>query len=66
MANEADYGLMIWDNKSRGTLRNIEKMKKNNKRFFVILNNLIVDEKHIDQFLNLKDLHKKVEQINLF
>jgi len=46
MANDADYGLMIWDGKSKGTLGNINEMKRLNKQFYVILNGKIVDDKH--------------------
>ena len=31
MAEDADFGLMIWDGKSRGTKNNIEEMKKRGK-----------------------------------
>lgn len=35
MSNDADYGLMIWDGYSKGTLNNISMMKSSNKIFFV-------------------------------
>ena len=38
MANEADYGLMVWDGKSKGTKNNVELMKQKNKKFYLILN----------------------------
>lgn len=38
MARDADYGLMIWDGKSKGTLNNIMTMKQLNKKFFVVNN----------------------------
>lgn len=66
MAKEADYGLMIWDNKSKGTLSNIKEMKKCNKRFFVILNDLIVNEKHIDEILKTRDSYEVNNQLSLF
>lgn len=37
MANEADYGLMIWDGKSRGTLNNIINLIAQNKKVLVYL-----------------------------
>lgn len=55
MANDSDYGLMIWDGKSEGTLNNILIMQQKNKRFFVIIDELMVDEKHIDLILKMKD-----------
>ena len=66
MADDADYGLMIWDGKSKGTLKNIEEMKKNNKKFLVILNELVVDEKHFDQFIELKTNQEENSQLELF
>ena len=65
MARDADYGLMIWDGKSKGTLGNINEMKKENKRFYVILNEEIIDDKNIDSRINHKT-HKKVSQRVLF
>ena len=68
MANDADYGLMIWDGKSEGTLNNISKMKIKSKKFFVIIDELIVDEKHVDAILKIKDEQKMNEkkQMELF
>jgi hypothetical protein len=60
MAEDSDYGLMIWDGQSLGTLNNIKKMKNSNKRFFVILNGRIIDEKNIDTLIV-----KQVERNNL-
>ena len=37
MAIDANYGLMIWDGESKGTLSNIKEMKNRNKRFFVAI-----------------------------
>jgi hypothetical protein len=48
MAKDADYGLMIWDGKSTGTLGNIKEMKKLNKRFYVVLNGEIIDDRKFD------------------
>ena len=39
MSLDADFGLMIWDQKSKGTLNNIRLMKAQNKPFIVISNN---------------------------
>jgi len=54
MANDADYGLMVWDGKSKGTLGNINEMKKQNKRYYVILNGEIIDDKKF----NARTYHK--------
>jgi len=48
MANDADFGLMIWDGKSRGTLGNIIEMKEQKKHFYVIFNEDIIDDKNFD------------------
>lgn len=37
MAHEADYGLMLWDGKSRGTLTNIEDLVRQRKPVVVYL-----------------------------
>jgi hypothetical protein len=52
MAKDADYGLMIWDGKSPGTLNNIRLMKNQHKRFYVVLNGTVVDDTGIDRFIN--------------
>jgi hypothetical protein len=51
MAEDADYGLMIWDGQSPGTLNNIKEMKNRSKRFFVFLNGMMIDEKNIDTLI---------------
>ncbi|WP_373796946.1 hypothetical protein [Neisseria dentiae] len=38
MAEEADYGLMIWDTKSTGTLNNVIELLKLNKKSAVFIN----------------------------
>lgn len=37
MANSADYGFMIWDGKSRGTLNNIINLVNQNKKVLVYI-----------------------------
>lgn len=54
MAFDADYGLMVWDGKSKGTLGNINEMKKLNKRFYVVLNEKIID----DNIFNIRINHE--------
>lgn len=65
MAKDTDYGLMIWDGESKGTLNNILLMKKLNKQFFVILDNVIVNNKQIDSIINMK-LTERESQLDLF
>jgi hypothetical protein len=55
MAKDADYGLMIWDGLSPGTLNNIKEMKNRNKRFYVVLDGMIIDEKNIDSLINIQN-----------
>jgi ribosomal protein S13 len=55
MAKDADYGLMIWDGLSHGTLNNIKEMKNRNKRFYVVLDEMIIDEKNIDAIINTQN-----------
>jgi len=62
MAKDADCGLMIWDGKSKGTLNNIIEMKKANKRFYVVLNGNIIEDKNIDEILdNIKIKQPELE-----
>lgn len=55
MAREADYGFMIWDGKSKGTLNNILNLLKDNKKTLVYYS---PDKKFytVDTFDNLKGL----------
>lgn len=59
MANDADYGLMVWDGKSKGTLGNIKEMKRQNKHFYIILNGNIIDDKNFNT--QIKQKPKKAE-----
>ena len=52
MSIDADFGLMIWDGKSKGTLNNIKMMKNLSKPFIVIINNEEIDESKINDFIN--------------
>jgi hypothetical protein len=58
MAEDADYGLMIWDGKSPGTLNNIKEMKNRNKRFFVIYKETVIDEKNTDLLISRNEKKK--------
>jgi len=63
MSKDSDYGLMIWDGESKGTLNNIQNMKILNKKFFVILGNIIIQDKNIDSLISLKN--KTIQQLEL-
>ncbi|MFH1931890.1 MAG: hypothetical protein ABIN18_09915 [Pseudomonadota bacterium] len=65
MANDTDYGLMIWDWKSEGTLNNINMMKKSNKKFFVVIEEMIVDEKQVDSILEINKNQQITNQMQL-
>lgn len=68
MANDADYGLMIWDGVSEGTLKNINVMQSKNKKFFVVTKEIVIDDKHLKSLLKTKNLQKdyKNMQVELF
>ncbi|MBR1600124.1 MAG: hypothetical protein IJ677_00945 [Alphaproteobacteria bacterium] len=61
MAKEADYGLMIWDGESKGTLNNIQLMNKLNKKFFVALDGLIVNNVQIEEIIRVKEQETQLE-----
>jgi hypothetical protein len=65
MAQDADYGLMIWDGTSLGTLNNIKEMKNRKKRFYVILDRLIFDEENIDTIINIKNKEIATNKLQL-
>lgn len=58
MANEADYGFMIWDGESRGTLNNIINLISQNKKVLLFLN----EQKEMTVIKNADDLNNLLEQ----
>jgi hypothetical protein len=52
MAREADYGFMIWDGKSKGTLNNIINLLKLNKKILAYFS----PTKEFCKLINLNDL----------
>jgi hypothetical protein len=66
MAADTDYGLMIWDGKSKGTLSNIKTMLLAQKMFHVILNEDIMTNNQIEILLNAKRMNKSNFQLTLF
>lgn len=65
MANDADYGLMIWDGESKGTLANIKEMQAKNKRFFVFYKDNCISDKNIDFFMQSQTTVINTKQIQL-
>ena len=59
MANDTDYGLMIWDGESKGIMKNL------NKQFFVVIDGMVVNNKQIDSILNIKHIERD-QQLDLF
>lgn len=53
MAYDADFGLMIWDGKSKGTLNNMLTMKQLNKKFFVVNNGDLFSSADFDSLTGL-------------
>ncbi|MDR1026850.1 MAG: hypothetical protein LBL46_00325 [Rickettsiales bacterium] len=64
MAYDTDYGLMIWDGQSKGTRNNITYMKELRKKFFVIIENMLISDNQVDSFLNISN--SIAEQPSLF
>ena len=58
MAKEADYGFMIWDGESRGTLNNIINLVSQNKRVLVYY----TPEKRMIVINNSDDLDALIQQ----
>ena len=56
---------MVWDGKSEGTLNNISMMKQKNKRFFVVIEEMIVNENHIESVLKIKNLQHEDEKLQI-
>jgi hypothetical protein len=52
MACNADYGLMIWDGVSIGTLNSIKEMKNRNKGFCVVVDGTLYEEEESDIIIN--------------
>jgi len=53
MVKDTNFGLMIWDKKSKGTLNNIKNMSAAKKKFFVILDGKIKTDEEIDKLLSV-------------
>lgn len=64
MAKAADYGLMIWDAKSTGTLSNIIELLSRKKKSLVFVNKM-KDFMTISSASDLEDLMKNMSEIAL-
>lgn len=64
MAKDTDFGLMIWDGKSKGTFNNISVMKEKNKRFFLIIDEILVTDKNVETILEIQE--KENSQLSMF
>lgn len=62
MADESDYGFMIWDKKSKGTLNNIIDLYRRNKKVTVYLNN----DKTIENIQTKDNLLDLIEKCDIF
>jgi hypothetical protein len=63
MAIDSDYGLMIWDGKSKGTLSNIQKMKEQKKKFLVISKETLFSDKNIDMLFKKSDTKNNYQEL---
>lgn len=66
MARRSDYGLMIWDCKSTGTLSNVIELLKENKKSVVFVNKksdfiTISDRAGLDHLLALMSDHSRIK-----
>ena len=59
MAQEADYGLMIWDGKSPGTLNNMREMAQLGKKFVVIRDGLTLSRQDVGLLLAQREMEKE-------
>ena len=57
MADDADYGLMVWDTKSAGTLSNVIELLRNKKKSLVYVNKARI----FKTIKTIEDLEKLVE-----
>ena len=58
MAKDTDYGLMVWDSESKGTLNNILLMDKLNKKFVVVFDGLVADNIQTKEIMKITEKSK--------
>jgi predicted XRE-type DNA-binding protein len=66
MARSSDYGLMIWDCKSTGTLSNVIELLKEKKKSVVFVNKnkdfiTIAEKTHLDHLLHFMSAHARAK-----
>ncbi|ETR70838.1 MAG: hypothetical protein OMM_02945 [Candidatus Magnetoglobus multicellularis str. Araruama] len=61
MAKECDYGLMVWDTTSTGTLNNVYELLRQGKKSLVFLNNMkeFILVSNVDEFQKLLSFMEK-------
>lgn len=64
MAQKADYGLMIWDGKSPGTLKNMREMENRGKKFVVICRGEILSKQEVAAQLNQPSMARELALFN--
>ena len=64
MAQNADYGLMIWDGKSPGTLKNMREMENLGKRFVVICRGEILSRQEVSTQLHPPAMARELALFN--
>lgn len=69
MAEVADYGLMIWDSKSTGTLSNVVELLKQNKKSVVFVNKtkefkVISDVSHLNELVTVMSENARLKADN--
>jgi hypothetical protein len=64
MAKEADYGLMIWDGKSRGTLNNVMNLITYNKKclLFVTIDNAFYNIRSVNDVQSLFSKYHEIKR----
>ncbi|RLC12108.1 MAG: hypothetical protein DRI57_18100, partial [Deltaproteobacteria bacterium] len=70
MAKSCDYGLMIWDSKSTGTLNNVYELLRQEKKSLVFVNKLksfikLADFERLTSVMNPSDFEKADRKIQL-
>ena len=65
MANDADYGFMIWNGESKGTLNNMVNLLNDGKKVLVYLS-LKADVKGLSSPLNTIDSYEQLEKLLLY
>jgi hypothetical protein len=49
---------MLWDGQSKGALNNILKKREENKKFFVILDNMVISKNNVEPLIQISQKQK--------